>query len=238
MSKKPDYYSYWYNRKNAEALAPREIKAISLIKKGNGRLIDIGCGEGRFLMKVIKKYEGNCYGVDYSKKAIEICNRKGLRVKSCDIEKRIPFKNGFFDIAYCGEVIEHLYNPDKFLDEVNRILKKGGILIITTPNLCSFYNRIIMLFGIQPVFIETSTVSSFVGGSLLNKIRKNDHPVGHVRIFTCRAIKDILEMHGFEVKLIGGAEFEHFPKKFKFIDRIFSYFPGLSSEIIILAIKK
>ena len=53
-------------------------------------------------------------------------------------------------------MIEHLYNPDHMLEECRRVLKPGGLLIISTPNLQAWYNRILFLFGVQPIFYEVS----------------------------------------------------------------------------------
>jgi len=56
------------------------------------------------------------------------------------------------DIIIAGEIIEHIYNTYKFLEECSRIIKKGGFLILTTPNLCSFKNRLKVLFGKLPEY--------------------------------------------------------------------------------------
>ncbi len=56
--------------------------------------------------------------------------------------ENLPFKNEFFDFSYSGEVIEHLYSPLKFLKEVNRVTKRGGAFVITTPNSDRLINRV------------------------------------------------------------------------------------------------
>jgi SAM-dependent methyltransferase len=64
----------------------------------------------------------------------------------CDVEIGLPFRDNFFDLIFCGEVIEHTFNTDYFISEVYRILR--WFLIITTPNLASFWNRIFLLFAV------------------------------------------------------------------------------------------
>lgn len=70
----------------------------------------------------------------------------------CNINKGIPLKDNSIDIVLAGEIIEHLFSPFKFIREIHRILKKGGVLILSTPNTCSFINRIKMLLGDLPAY--------------------------------------------------------------------------------------
>ncbi len=236
-----DYYDYWYNQKQKKKLLPREEKSLKLISKlklsKKTKFLDIGCGNGKFLTAVKKIFNINCQGIEYSKQAIKICKEKKLNVKFRDIEKKFPYKNNSFDIIYAGEIIEHLYNPDNFLEKCYKILKKDGKIIITTPNLTNWYNRILFLFGIQPIFIETSTKSKFVGAGILKKLKQDDKPIGHLRIFNYQALKDILELNKFRIIEINGVEFEYFPKKFLFLDRFFNKFTKLSSGFVLIAKK-
>ncbi len=237
--KKKDYYEYWYEKNEKKGFVPREIKSLSILKKiitRNNRILDVGCGKGRIIEELKKVRGTEVFGIDVSRKSVDICKKKGLNVKRADAEK-MPFPSSSFEIVYAGEVIEHLYNPDAFLEESWRVLKERGRLLITTPNLSNWYNRILFLFGIQPVFIETSTKSSMVGAGILKRLKKDSTPIGHIRIFNVQAIKDILELNGFRTLKLWGSEFEHFPRKIRFLDRFFSLFPRLASEMIILAEK-
>ncbi len=80
----------------------------------------------------------------------------------CDINKGLPLKANSIDIIIAGEIIEHIYNPIKFIRECNKILKKGGTLILSTPNICSLKNRFKVLFGQLPEYCaEPSEDESF-----------------------------------------------------------------------------
>ena len=96
-----------------------------------GRILDVGCEAGE-LHKIIKS--DNFYGLDLKPKKY-----KEKTVKA-DAEK-MPFSNDCFDTIIAGELIEHLPNPQNFLKESERTLKKNGIIIITTPNKKSWVNR-------------------------------------------------------------------------------------------------
>lgn len=99
-------------------------------------ILDIGCGEGRFIEKDSKRI----IGIDRNENSIDICLNKGLNVQ-VGIVTELPFKNQSFDAVHCSHVIEHLY-PDeahKLLSEMNRVLKTGGIFCIRTPLLYSHF---------------------------------------------------------------------------------------------------
>ena len=79
-----------------------------------------------------------------------------------DINKGLPLKEDSVDIIIAGEIIEHIYNPIKFVRECNRVLKKGGFFIISTPNICSLKNRFKVFMGQLPEYCaEPSEEESF-----------------------------------------------------------------------------
>jgi 2-polyprenyl-3-methyl-5-hydroxy-6-metoxy-1,4-benzoquinol methylase len=167
MSLNPiDYYDAdkWDIPNEDRGVEQRERKAMSeIIKAVDGKkasILDIGCGDGLFLEALYAKIpESNrkklkLFGVDYShyklKKAKKL--KQPFTFDWCNLEERIPHKDGQFDVVHSGEVIEHIYNPDFMLEECRRVLKKDGLLIISTPNLINWYNRVLFLFGLQPLF--------------------------------------------------------------------------------------
>jgi len=117
------------------------------------KILDIGCGSGYLINELSKSIKSEFYGVDvYSGN-----NRNDWIYKKADITNGIPFNDSQFDCVVCGEVIEHVPNPDLLLKEINRVLRKDGYLIISTPNLVSWANRILILLGVQPLYTETSS---------------------------------------------------------------------------------
>ena len=66
----------------------------------------------------------------------------------------LPFEDGAFGAVFAGEIIEHLVDTAGFLAELHRVLAPGGVAVITTPNLASFENRVRMLLGRYPNFVE------------------------------------------------------------------------------------
>lgn len=71
-----------------------------------------------------------------------------------DVDEPLPFETNRFDLVWCSEVIEHLRHPAKSIEEMRRVLKPGGTLIITTPNSRCWVYRVLALFDIPPALAQ------------------------------------------------------------------------------------
>lgn len=102
-------------------------KSISqLTPKLSGKLLDIGCGT--------KPYQDMCNVNEYI--GLEIDDEGNRNHSYADVfydGKTMPFDNNTFDSVLSSEVFEHVFNPDEFLQEVNRVTKMGGLFLITVP---------------------------------------------------------------------------------------------------------
>ena len=196
------------------------------------RILDIGCGDGSFIIKFKKHCE--TFGVDISQNAINMAKEAGINAYQADVSsERLPFQDEYFDIIYMGDVIEHLTNPDFAINEVARVIKTNGFLVLSTPNLASWINRLLLLLGMQPLFSEVSTAKTFGRGP-----KSYDFcPVGHLRIFTYKALKEFLTYYHFNIIKVKGANYEGLLKVLADIDKIFSKIPQLSSNVIMIARK-
>jgi SAM-dependent methyltransferase len=96
------------------------------------------------------------------------------------------------DLVLMIEVIEHLLNPDDAILEVQRILHRGGALILTTPNLSSLINRLSLLAGYLPLSAEVSTRKVFG--------RPGSSVAGHLRLHTFRSLRDFLSFYDFKIE--------------------------------------
>lgn len=99
-------------------------------------ILDIGCGTGAFLNLLQSKGYSNLYGVDISPFALQEVQKHTPNAKLCcnDLQSTISLDNQQFDCISCLDVIEHLINPFVVLQEIARLLKPEGILLLTTPN--------------------------------------------------------------------------------------------------------
>lgn len=197
------------------------------------KFLDIGCGDGSFLRSICSD-DMICFGVDI--KAIG----KDPMILKCDIDNEpIPYVVGKdFDVVFAGEIIEHLFDPEHMLDEIRRVLAPGGHLILTTPNLAAWYNRISLLLGYQPFFSGVGLRGTY--GTLWPAV----HAESHLRLYTLPALRGLVESCGFKVVKTIGLGINNrigWGKKHPILawvaNRIFRSV-GLSSLLVIIAKKR
>jgi SAM-dependent methyltransferase len=126
-----DSYSDWkgYEEDIWKLDKYRFLKSYRLLeseRKSSSRLLGVGILAGKELLPLVEE-RWECYGIELSK-AYEVAKARGIKCIQHDVSKGIPFGDEFFDVVWAEEVIEHLYDTDYFLNEVYRVLKRGGIL--------------------------------------------------------------------------------------------------------------
>jgi len=146
---KSAYYERGYYAGLATEPRFREVLALAGRLRGE-RLLDIGCGDGAFTTLLRDAVgAGEVVGVDIAPAAVTAARQQGVNAICLDIEQNpLPFDAAYFDMVYCGEIIEHLFNPDHLLQEVYRVLKPAGTCILTTPNLASWPSRVSLIAGL------------------------------------------------------------------------------------------
>lgn len=196
-------------------------------------LLDIGCGTGSFTSQ-LKEYAAELYGIEITRDAAAEAKKRGITTYQLDLdEKDLPFGKNFFDIVVCGEFIEHLVDPDHLLDEIYRTLKPKGVAIITTPNLASYLNRIVLLFGFQPYL--TGTGLRYNTGKFFGE----QEPCPHLIVFTHRALKELLLLHGFTIiKSVGAISTHRMSQPFHLVDVLLSNIPSFASNLIFVIEKR
>ncbi len=98
------------------------------------RLLEVGGSKGEIADKYRKKAK-EVYMIEMNKEYVKECQKTFPKVhaKVAPGEK-IPFKDGFFDVVVMTDTLEHVQDDKKTISEVHRVLKKGGILVISTPH--------------------------------------------------------------------------------------------------------
>jgi len=192
FGKKADRY-YRIQKKKIEAV-------LNLFERHeNGKVLDIGCGDGLITSLIGDITKAEVHGVDISKSAVSEARKKGVLARTLNVDRDgFPFKKNTFDSVFCGDLIEHLYDTEKLLDDVIQIMKPGGYLIISVPNIASWYNRCFLLLGYMPVWIESS-LKTYTGNPFIKD------GMGHIHAFTRDSLKELLRLKGFSIENVSGS---------------------------------
>ena len=163
------------------------IRKRDRIKKyfNRGRILDIGCGRGLFL-NLMKEDGWTVTGQEFDgKSASYAINNYGIDVHTGSLADK--FENESFDVVNINHVLEHMEKPGETLSECNRILKKGGLLVVAVPNIDSLQAK----FGNKNWF-------------------QLDIPF-HLYHFSSKGVVGLIESKLFSVDLIRHFKFEYNP---------------------------
>lgn len=131
-----DYYKNGYELTNyfSPITEKRYHQLLDKFEKHRqtNRILDIGAGCG-FFMETAKKRGWEVTGTEFSKNSIAACKNSNTELVFGELSE-IELPESHFDIVINLEVIEHINNPVPFVSEIERILRKGGLVYITTPN--------------------------------------------------------------------------------------------------------
>lgn len=200
-----------------------EIKPY--VKQPHSSWLDLGCHHGQFLELVSKFFQLNTFGMDDWELKTELPDTDFIYFKGdlADSNWTNNFKNNL-DFISALEVIEHMIDTEKFLRNCNSRLSKNGYLVISTPNINSLRNRILVPFGVYPAYLEYKNV------------------IHHVRMFNKPKLVELLEQNGFKVLKASGVSF--LPEKLlkyslfeKISKQLSKWFPTLCGNLIIVAYK-
>ena len=172
-----------YEKRSDYGISKERLNAILFLAGDvNGKKIaEFGCGNG-FLLGELKKKGSITHGYDVSNTAVANANETSDKAIVFDVEKddfsKIEDK---YDLVIASELIEHLFYPEKFFENVKKILNPKGEVIITTPNFLMWSNRIKMFLG-KFEYRETGFWDR-----------------GHIHFFTYYSLKKMLNENGYQI---------------------------------------
>ena len=173
----------------------------------NSKVIDLGCGYGDFTIKIKEKIGCNeIFGVDIYESDIHRAKNKGIEVIKYNLSKfPYPFIDNSFDVVLSNQLIEHLFYPVRFIQEINRILKPNGYCVISTENLASWDNVCALILGYTPFSMEFDSGLYKIGNPLSpHKKEMFECRNPHIRIFTLKGLIELLRSSGFKIKKVVG----------------------------------
>lgn len=170
------YEAYPYD--TDQFLSPLTIEAYEILCKKfemyrqTNNILDVGCGQG-WLLDIAMQHNWKCYGTEFSKIAFRKCADKGI-IMAEGVLNTNNYAKESFDVIILSEVIEHINNPLEELNKIFSLLRKGGLLYITTPNF-----------------------NGYLRYQLKDKYNIIGYPE-HLGYFTRKTLNDVLKRSGFK----------------------------------------
>lgn len=191
-------------------------------------LCDLGCDDGQWTAELAQRARSlHVYGVEIVAERAREARERGVDVAVADLTSMFPFEDEQFDLVHANQVIEHISDIDHFLSEIHRILRVGGVAVISTENGSSWHNVFAATMGWQ-IFSLTnvSALSMGVGNPLaMHRERSLELPSWtHKTIFNYRGLREVLAVHGLKVVHEMGAGYHPFPAIFGRADVRHSHF--------------
>lgn len=181
-------------------------------------MCDLGGGDGQVTAQIAKAIGAQMVDVIESHPPfVEQLRARGSSVIEADLNGVLPLPDAAYDLVISNQVIEHLYQTDVFIAEQYRILKPGGSIVVSTENAASWHNIFALTMGWQAFSLSNITERSASIGNPLALHRGQQgwpFPLQHHRLFATRALRELLELHGFEDVGARGAGYHPLPAGF------------------------
>lgn len=188
-SKSADYWDNLYKGEtttlNQHIFITRKNYSINIVEKNctkDALILDLGCGAGP-VHSQLRDNGYTCFGVDYSQDMLQLAKKNGATSKTmcsslaqADCEN-LPFENASFNQVVCLGVISHAQNPQKALQEIDRVMKEDGAALMSFRN---SYNQLFWDLARMPMFLITRLFSRNRYGT--NKANKMGHPLNPFHI--------------------------------------------------------
>ena len=118
---------WWHNHKRRLIL-----QLVSKYSTEIGTVVDIGAGTAKLLSE-LKQKGWKVTGIDGELEAVKWAKKRGVTIKHHNLNSRLPFDANSFDLVISLDVLEHVKNDKQLLIEMKRVVKPGGIILITVP---------------------------------------------------------------------------------------------------------
>lgn len=207
----PDGY-LWRLFRDTEEENRRVILQL-LPRQPGARFLDLGCYDGALTKRLAERIAtSDVTGVEVSPHWAARSRDAGIRVVEADLNAALPLPSGGFDVIHANQVIEHLWDTDRFASEIRRLLSDSGYALISTNNLSSLHNIVSLALGQQPPPAHVSNLVLL--GNRFNPIDRERHEsraMAHLRLFSYSALRGFLRFHGLGCEIYRTVGFYPFP---------------------------
>lgn len=216
----------FFNDLYAEAAALNRRNLISLVRDAGatgGTLMDLGCDDGEWTLQLAGAIgAAEVHGVEIVPEQADKAEQKGVRVTRLNLNapmNEVPSQH--FDVVHANQVIEHVTSVDGFVSEVYRLLKPGGVAVISTENASSWHNVFAAAMGWQ-IFSLTNVSEKMSGLGNPCALHRGKPPYmgtwTHKTIFSYRGLIEMFEAHGFRDVTVKGAGYFPLPARLGTLD--------------------
>lgn len=173
------YEDFGKKASRGDSIAEIRRRNITIDLIEGNMVLEIGCAEG-WMSESISKKANILFSCDIAMSYLQRAKKRGINANFARIDAHcLPFSENLFDCVVITEVLEHLIAPYRALEEIRRILKPKGILIISVPNNMNFSN---LLMHFMKKYRQTGSA--------------------HINFYDVFSIMDLLKFVGFEMREI------------------------------------
>ncbi len=214
----------------AEAANHETIRRACRAPSGTGprAMLDLGCNDGAWTLELARAAGmEHIEGVEVVPEAAAAARSRGIVVHAFDLNQALPLSSNAFDLIHSNQVIEHVNDVDLFVAEVFRILKPGGVAVISTENGSSWHNVFAAALGWQ-IFSLTNVSGKVAGIGNPLAIQRNAEAFSptwrHKTIMNYLGLEELLTVNGFSGTRVTGAGYYPLPAAFGRVDPRHSVF--------------
>jgi SAM-dependent methyltransferase len=201
-----------------------------------GALLDIGTHKGAFTARVAERLRAeSVMGIELIEEHAQAARARGFEVLCANVDDGLPFADASFDTVHANQVIEHVVKPDEFLRAIARVLRPGGLALVSTNNFSSWHNVGSLALGYQPMPAHVS--DEVIVGNPLDPLRGEPHEPGraHLRLFTARALVELAAVHGLERVAVRTAGYYPLPPR---LGRIAARIDRLHGAFLVVLLRR
>ena len=199
-------------KKNNSSYVGERNDILKLVPVGAVRILDVGCSEGILGKRLKERNNTEVIGIEIDKNMAEFAKQRLDRViidnaDEIDLEKYLRLN--YFDCIIFADILEHLKNPWKIVENVKPFLKDDGVVIVSIPNIRHY-----------------TTIFNLLVRGLWSYNDRGIHDKNHLRFFTFKTIGEMFQSAGFEiVNVKRNYRIIEKPHPLNKFSRLFSFFP-------------